>query len=75
MIRGHFASVLFLVKRLREIFNELVIGGLNSVPQTSRVLLEVFESQLKRLEAQAIGVRSFRMSMGSSSSRKIFTDK
>jgi len=61
MIRGHFASVLFLVKRLREIFNELVIGSLTPVPKASQPLLEIVECQLKRLEAQAVGVSLVRI--------------
>jgi len=57
MIRGHFASVLSLVKKTLCILEELIERATNLITQSSQELLEIFEAQLKRLEAQAIGVR------------------
>jgi hypothetical protein len=56
MMRGRFGSVLFLVKKVLDIFDEFLSGAPNSVARSSQVLLEAFETQLRRLEAQAVGV-------------------
>lgn len=58
MLRGRFGSVLFLVKKVLDIFDDYMAGCPNSIPHSSQVLLEAFETQLRRLEAQAVGVRS-----------------
>lgn len=58
MLRGRFGSVLFLVKKVLDIFDEYMASGPKSISHSSQVLLEAFETQLRRLEAQAVGVRS-----------------
>ena len=57
MIRGHFASILSLVKKTLGILEEFVARATNLITKSSQELLEIFETQLKRLEAQAVGVR------------------
>ncbi|KAK5051003.1 hypothetical protein LTR84_003562 [Exophiala bonariae] len=56
MMRGRFGSVLFLVKKVLDIFDEFLSGAPTSVTRSSQVLLEAFETQLRRLEAQAVGL-------------------